>query len=630
MRACAQCGRENPADARFCNACGAPLAAAAPAARRERKVVTALFADLVGFTSRAEQLDPEDVRALLEPYHARLKQELEHHGGTVEKFIGDAVMALFGAPVAHEDDAERAVRAALAIQAAVGGEPHVRVGVATGEALVTLDARPAEGEGMAAGDVVNTAARLQSAAPVDGVLVDDTTYRATRDAIVYREHEPVTAKGKAEPVVVWEAVEPRARLGTDVAHDARTALVGRERELGVLRDALARARAERAPQLVTLIGVPGIGKSRLVWELQQHVDADPELITWRQGRCLSYGEGIAFWALGEMVKAQAGLLETDTAEEAEAKLAETVAALVPAPEREWVRGHARPLAGLPGAGGSGRDEAFAAWRRLLEAMAEQRPAVLVFEDLHWADDGLLDFVDHLVDWAAEVPMLVVCTARPELLERRPAWGGGKLNAATLALSPLTAEDSARLVGLLLDQPLLPAPLQAALLERSEGNPLYAEQYVRMLADRGLLVREAGGWRLAGDEELPLPDTLQATIAARLDGLPPEEKLLLQDAAVHGKVFWLGALGETPALVERLHQLERKGFVRRARRSSVAAESEYAFAHALVRDVAYGQIPRLERARKHRTAAEWTERLAAERSGDHARTWRPTTGSRRSS
>jgi len=282
--------------------------------------VTVLFADLVGFTSRAESLDPEDVDAILRPYHEQLRSELERHGGTVEKFIGDAVMALFGAPVAHEDDPERAVRAALAIREAMtdDGRLQVRIAVTTGEALVTLGARPSEGEGMAAGDVVNTAARLQSAAPVNGILVDETTYRATRDVIHYDEADPVSAKGKADQVPVWEATEARARFGADVVQ-AGARLVGRRRELDSLADALARAREERSPQLVTLVGVPGIGKSRLVYELYALVDAEDELTNWRQGRSLPYGEGVTYWALAEMAKAQAGILETDGPDEALAR-----------------------------------------------------------------------------------------------------------------------------------------------------------------------------------------------------------------------------------------------------------------------------------------------------------------------
>jgi len=611
VKVCPSCGRENADDARFCSGCGAPLEAEGPA-REERKVVTCLFCDLVGFTAQAERLDPEDVRKLLQPYHARLRSELEHHGGTVEKFIGDAVVAVFGAPVAHEDDPERAVRAALAIRDALGeeGELEIRIGITTGEALIALGARPQEGEGMASGDVVNTAARLQAAAPVNGILVDETTYRATERTIGYRESAPVEAKGKAEPIPVWETLEAKSRFGVDVRQLGGTPLVGRDDELGSLFAALVRARREREPQLVTLVGVPGIGKSRLVWELFQRVDREPELTLWRQGRSLPYGEGVSFWALGEMVKAQAGVLETDDAERTEAKLRETVAALVPDPaDAEWLVRHLRPLVGLeadPELGGDRRSEAFAAWRRFLEALAEQRPLILVFEDLHFADDGLLDFVDHLVDWASGVPILVVGTTRPELLSRRPGWGGGKPNALTLSLAALSDEETARLAHSLLGRPVLDAALQATLLERAGGNPLYAEEFARMLEERG----SAEG----------LPETVQGLIAARIDGLPPEEKSLLQNAAVLGKLFWLGAavaLAEVErwAAEERMHALERKEFVRRERRSSVAGEVEYAFRHLLVRDVAYGQIPRAARADKHRLAASWIEALG--RREDHA-------------
>src|SRR5918996_1662047 len=456
--------------------------------REERKVVTVLFADLVGFTSRAEQLDPEDVRAVLQPYHAHLRAELERFGGTVEKFIGDAVMALFGAPVAHEDDAERAVRAAIAIRdwalEAEGGL-ELRIAVNTGEALVALDARPAEGEAMASGDVVNSAARLQTAAPVNGILVGETTYRATSHVIDYREAEPVLAKGKSEPLAVWEALAPRARVAVELG-EVGTALVGRRRELDTLVSALGRTRQERSPQLVTLVGVPGIGKSRLVLELFRAVEADPDFIYWRQGRSLPYGEGVTYWALSEMVKAQAGILETDSADEAARKLREAAG-------DPWVEGHLQPLAGLGGgaeASGERRAEAFAAWRRVFQTPPQKR----------------------------------------------------------------------------------------------------------------------------------LPETVQGIVAARLDGLAAEEKALLQDASVIGKVFWLGALTSMDGsprwtLEERLHSLERKEFVRRERRSSVASENEYAFCHVLVRDVAYGQITRARRAEKHRLAAEWIESLG--RAEDHA-------------
>ena len=608
MITCPNCGQENPDGFRLCGMCGAPLAAA-PAQREERKVVTVLFCDLVGFTQRAEQLDPEDVRAILAPYHARLRSELERHGGTVEKFIGDAVMALFGAPVAHEDDPERAVRASLAIRDfAIEEGLELRVGVTTGEALITLGASPAEGEGMASGDVVNTAARLQSAAPINSILTDETTYRATRQAIEYGDAPSVEAKGKADPISVWEATGARSRFGVDVTHHARAELVGRGRELAVLREAFERARHERTPLLVTLVAVPGMGKSRLVYELSQIADADPELVTWRQGRCLAYGDGVAFWALAEIVKAQAGIHERDTEEEAAGKLHSTVEdAVADESDARWIESHLRPLVGLEtetGLGGDRRAEAFAAWRRFLEALAEERPLVLVLEDLHWADDGLLDFVDELIDWLSGVPLLVVCSARPELLERRPGWGGGKLNASTLGLSPLSPEQTALLISNVLERSLLPAEIQQALLERAEGNPLYAEQFAQLYLERG------------SAEDLPLPETLQGIVAARLDGLSADEKGVLQDASVVGKVFWTGALhrdeSEAAAL---LHSLERKGFLTRQRRSSVESEGEWAFAHMLLRDVAYGQIPRSDRSDKHRKTAEWIESLG--RPDDHA-------------
>src|SRR6266567_4411467 len=601
MVVCPSCGQENPEGFRLCGMCGAALTPAAAPAREERKVVTILFTDLVGLTARAEGLDPEDVRATLSKYYTQLRAELERHGGTVEKFIGDAVMAVFGAPIAHEDDAERAVRAALAIRDSIGEELQIRTAVNTGEALVALGAKPGEGDAMVAGDVVNTAARLQSAAPVNGILVGEGTYRATRHAIEYRDAPSVEANGKSEPVQVWDAVAARSRFGSDVEQRLRTPLVGRERERSMLADALTRARTEQSAQLVTLVGVPGIGKSRLVAELFQITDADEDIISWRQGRSLPYGERVSFWALGEIVKAHAGILESDDAATAEEKLEGMVEALAEDErEREWLVRHTRPLVGLEGAERTEREEAFAAWRRLLEAAAEQRTLVLVFEDLHWADDGLLDFVDHLSDWATTVPLLIVGTARPELLDRRPGWGGGKRNAFTLSVGALTDDETAVLLQRLLDRAVLDADAQQAVLRHAEGNPLYAEEYARMLAEHD------GG-------DLPLPETVQGLIAARIDGLAPAEKALLQDASVVGKVFWPGALSGADERI--LQALERKEFVRRDRRSSIAGETQYAFLHALVRDVAYGQIPRAERAEKHRRVAEWIETLG--RPEDHA-------------
>jgi class 3 adenylate cyclase/tetratricopeptide (TPR) repeat protein len=588
--------------------CGAPLEEAVRA-REERKVVTVLFCDLVESTARAERLDPEDVRALLSRYHEHVRAELVRFGGTVEKFIGDAVMALFGAPVAHEDDPERAVRAALAIRDWAQDEPdlQVRLGITTGEALIALAADPRAGEGMASGDVVNTAARLQSAAPTNGIVVDEKTYRATRDRIDYRDAGRVDAKGKAEPVAVWEPLEARSRV--EVERPARAELVGREAELDTLVDALSRIKREREPQLVTLVGVPGIGKSRLVYELYRSIEAGDDLVYWRRGRSLPYGEGVSFWALGEIVKAQAGILESDTAEVATAKVKAVAETLLDPVDAGWVSSH---MAALVGAGSGGevggdrREEAFAAWRRFLEALAEQRPTVLVFEDLHWADEAMLDFVDELVEWTEGVPLLVLCTARPELLDRRPAWSGGKVNATTLLLSPLSGDETARLVHALLGSSVLPAELQASVLERAGGNPLYAEEFTRLVQE--------------GRTDAELPESVQGIIAARLDVLSTGEKELLQDAAVAGRTFWAGELAvigdiERRDAEEALRGLARREFVQRERRSLVERETQYVFRHALVRDVAYGQIPRAERGVKHRRAAGWIESLG--RSEDHA-------------
>ena len=605
MTACLSCGSENAPDAKFCSECGARLTPGA-GTLEERKVVTVVFCDLVGSTARAEQLDPEDVRAQLSSFHARARSDLERHGGTLEKFIGDAVVAVFGAPLVHEDDAERAVRAALAIRDWALDEDavDVRIAVNTGEALVTVGARPDAGEGLVAGDVVNTAARLQAAAPVNGILVGEATYRATQRSIEYRQHAAVDAKGKQEPVAVWEAVSARSLFGVDVDLKPLTRLVGRRLELDQLLDALARARAEREPQLVTIVGVPGMGKSRLVQELSVALEAEPELIRWRQGRSLPYGQGVSYWALGEMLKAEAGILESDAATIAESKLREAVARVCTADDVDWLQSMLRPLIGIAenAFGGDRRGEAFAAWRRFLEGLADESPTVLIFEDLHWADDGLLDFVDALVDWATDVPLLVVSTARPELLTRRPHWGGGKPNATTLSLAPLSEHETAELVHTILERSVLPADVQAAVLARAGGNPLYAEEFARMVAERG---------PDSDSRELPLPDSLQGLISARLDALTRAEKELLQNAAVVGKVFWPGALIDASldggVLDDALRALERKEFVRRERRSAVEGELQYAFRHVLVRDVAYAQIPRAVRAERHERVAAWIER-----------------------
>jgi class 3 adenylate cyclase len=613
---------ENPEQARFCMACASPLATVDAAERRERRVVSVLMADLQGFTSRSERLDVEDVDSFLAPYRDRLRRAVESAGGVVSDFAGDGMMAVFGAPVAHEDDAERAVRAAITIRdsfvdpdsPARQADLHVRLGVTSGEVLVTLAGEQVR----ATGDVVNTAARLEAAAAADGILVDEWTYRATSRAIRYDQAGAVEAKGKVDPVAAWVAVDPVSAL-PEQQRD-QLALVGREAEADMLRDALDRSRREPSTQLVSVMGEPGIGKTRLVEELYTYVEALPGLVTWRRGRSLAYGEGVAFWALGEMVKAQAGILESDSAAVAQEKLSQAVTQVI-VDERDcgWVTRHLRPLVGLeatPSGGDSGRVEAFAAWRRFVEALAENRPTVLVFEDVHWADEGVLDFIELIADRAGAVPLLIVCTARPELFERRPGWAGGKPNATTISLTPLSDEDTARLVGGLLDQSLLPVEVQQPLLARAGGNPLYAQEYVRMLQDRELLVRVDSGWALSSDV-VELPESLQGIIAARLDTLAADEKALLQDASVVGKTAWIGAvcaLSEraTWEAEELLHRLERKRFVHRVRRSSIHGETEFQFGHALTRDVAYHQIRRADRAQKHEAAAQWIEQLAGER------------------
>ena len=617
MPACPNCGREPPSDAAFCPTCGAELLAP-ERVREERKLISVLFVDMVGFTSRSDKADPEDVRDTLQGFHARSKQEIERFGGTVEKFIGDAVMAVFGAPVAHEDDAERAVRAALRILESIeelregGLEVAVRAAVATGEAVVALGARPERGEGIAAGDVVNTAARLQSAAPVGSAIVDESTMRAAEGEIAFDALEPVTAKGKQGSIPVWKVGPARSRFGVDTELRAATLFVGRDSELTLLGETFARAQREPSAQLLTVVGEPGVGKSRIVWEFSQELDRSPDLVRWRQGRCLPYGEGITFWALGEIVKAEAGVLETDSPGQALEKLGHAVAeAIEDESERSWFAERLAPLVGVQDeVAGVGREEVFSAWRRYLEALAAQRPTVLVLEDLHWADSALLDFVEHLLDWAPSVPLLVLATARPELHDARPGWGGGRRNSATVGLSPLSDQDTARLVGALLERAVLPAETQTALLERAGGNPLYAEQFVRMHVDR----EDTGA--------VALPETVQALISARLDTLAPELKALLHDASILGKVFWTGALaamGERTReqVLEGVRDLVRREFVRPARVSSMRDEEEFSFWHVLVRDVAYQQIPRAARARKHVGAAEWIEGAAGDRVADHA-------------
>ena len=517
--------------------------------------MTCLFCDLVGFTASAESADPEDVDRMLSAYAEMARVLIESHGGTVEKFIGDAVVGVFGAPVAHEDDPERAVRAGLRIvegaeelQSLAGESLRLRVGVNTGEALVRLGAAAGLGERLLAGDAINTASRIQSVAPEGGLAVGLATYEATAAVFDYEELEPASLKGKAEPVRVFHAKAARARFGTDLTRTHDSAFVGREIDLALLKGIFEKTVAASSVQLVTVVGEPGLGKSRLVAELGTYIDARPELVTWRQGRCLPYGEGITFWALGEIVKAHTGILESDPPEVASEKLDRV---LPQGAEREWFRQRLLPLLGIEATSNAEREELFTAWRRFLEQVAEERPAVLVFEDLHWADDALLAFLEHVADLAEGVPLLLVGTARPELYERHPDHALKLRNATPINLAPLSQEETARLVSGLLDTTVLPAELQQPILDRAEGNPLYAEEFVRLLKDRDLLERAGPSWRLKEGAEVPFPESVQALIAARLDTLEPEAKSLLADAAVIGKVFWAaGCRGDGRIAIRR--------------------------------------------------------------------------------
>ena len=587
MAVCASCGFENAAGLKFCGECGARLVAPVATGGRERKTVLVLFCDLVGFTAASDGADPEEVQARLSPYHTRARVEIERFGGTVEKFIGDAVMAAFGAPLVHEDDPERAVRAGLALLAAVaelnaeqGLGLSVRVGVATGEAVVSTGARPERGEGMLAGDVVNTAARLQTAAPVGAVLVGQATRDATRASIEYQPMEPVNVKGKADPLPVWVAMRARGSAGEALTDTSRP-MIGRADELSALQRAYTRAVRENSVQLVTVVAEPGLGKSRLVQAFSDWVDARDELVTWRQGRCPSYGDAVTHAALAQIVKAQTAILDTDGPSTATAKLSDTVHALVVgtdlATQESWLVARLAPLVGLT-APESPKEELFTAWRRFFEALAATSPLVLVIEDLHWADPAMLEFLTHLLDWMVGVPLVIIATTRPELFTSTPDWGAGHRNSSTLTLVPLSDIETAQLVTSLLGTAVLPADLHAALLTRAGGNPLYTREYLNMVTERSGVISEPDP---AGVEDLLnlLPGSVQAVIAARLDTLPASSKQLLQAAAVVGHTFWAGAVaaltGSDPNEVRNRGCMSWCGvtiFDRRARAASAANRS----------------------------------------------------------
>jgi len=616
MPFCIECGTENPAQARFCLACGTPLASApAPTPpSEERKIITAIFVDLVGSTARSEQLDPEDVKALVAPYHARVRAELERHGGTFEKFSGDAILALFGSPKAHEDDPERSVRAGLAVKKAIAElnaedqwlDLHIRIGIHTGEALVMLGARPSEGEWSAAGDVLNTAARIQSAAPTDGILVGEQTYLAAQHAFEFRQAEAIQAKGKSEPVPVWEVVAERE---VAIADRPRSELqfIGRLEELEELSGFTERVLEEGHVGIATIVGSPGIGKSRLLLELVHRLEERCD-VHW--GRCLSYGEGITYWPVEEIVEDAAGIVRDDDAEATAAKLAALLESLGTS-DKDELRSIAASVSNLTGAATTplgtysaveiGQTELHWGIRRLLELRAERRPTVIVIEDLHWAEPTLLELLSFIGQSMVQAPLLILGTARPEARDSGTTIFTSDERRHVLELDALSSKDSVMLIA-----ELVPAGVQVPvdrLLEAAGGNPLFLEETVRMISEAG---------ESTEGEELPVPSNLNALITSRLDQLGPTEKALAQNASVIGTTFWPDAVAAMNGLAGDLEaglaELEHRDLVRPGGASRITGEREFAFKHVLIRDVAYGQLPKGRRAVLHRKFADWVTEL----------------------
>ncbi len=582
----------------------------------ERKVITALFCDVVGSTDMAERLDPEDVERLLSTYHGRARRVIESHGGTVEKFIGDAVVGVFGAPTAHEDDPTRAVRASLAILRDVtvsGLDLHVRIGVHTGEAVVRVDGGRNPEESLATGGSMNIAARIQGVAPVDGVAVGEQTYRLAAREFQWDDLGAVALKGIAEPVHIWHPTE--ARTTAVRAEDSEaTPFVGRDAELDSLRRAFASAAAKHAFEVVTVVAEPGLGKSRLIRELGRHVHAVAPATVWRAGRCLPYGDGIAFWALGEIVKTHARILETDDQNTIQEKLDAALTESDPV-LRAWMRERLAPLVGLQtDAVPPSQEEAFAAWRRFLESLAIDGPAVIVIEDLHWADTALVALLLELVANPSPLPILLVVTARPEAAERHPQWLAGPPASRVIQLVSL---DDAAIAGLIGSTLAGAAPeLLRTVLDRAAGSPLYAEQLAALVRERGASAAEVTL------DERAVPPTIQALLAARIDALPGELKPAILDASVIGRVFWSGAVasleGRDRGTVEpSLSDLERRSLTRSNQPSTMVDELEYGFWHSLLRDVAYGFLSRGARLAKHRAAAAWITDKAGAALGDLA-------------
>jgi len=611
VASCPACGEANPDHAKFCLKCGTALTPATPRGE-ERKLVSVLFVDLVGFTSRSDRADPEDVRDTLQLYHSKVKEQIERYGGTVEKFIGDAVMAVFGAPVAHGDDAERAARAGLRALEAVEelNREHppldlsARAAVTTGEAVVAVGSVPELGEALAMGDVVNTASRLQSAAPTGRLVVGEETYRATRNVIAYEEMDSILAKGKREPIRAWLAVAPVAAPAERPVTSAP--MVGRDREMALVESIWDRAVAERRPHLVTVIGPAGIGKSRLLVEISSSIGSRGGRAV--RGRCLPYETRAVYGAFSQHVKQIAGVFEQDPPETAREKLAGAVSALVPEQEAPELTRYLSLLLGL------GVDEPvdqrvllFFAARRFIERVASEQPTMFVFEDVHWADGGELDLLEYLGTHVREASALLLALARPELLERRPTWGSGLGAQTTISLEPLSSLDASAIAAHVLAGVPQSTSAVARLIEVAEGNPLFVEELTASLVE---------GAQRSGE----LPTTVKSAIASRLDALPPDARALLLDASVIGKSFWRGALqalGAAYPIDEALEALEARDLVRREPLSRVRGDTEFTFKHMLIRDVAYATLPRGGRRERHAAIARYIEEAGPEQAKDLA-------------
>jgi class 3 adenylate cyclase/tetratricopeptide (TPR) repeat protein len=626
-RPCPACGTPNGPTAKFCGECGSALnpgargsalasPTASPEPSAERRLVSVLFADLVGFTALSESRDPEEVRDLLSRYFDISRQLIGRYGGTVEKFIGDAVMAVWGTPVAREDDPERAVRAALDLTASVAalGQDvnapglRARAGVLTGEVAVTIGA---EGQGMVAGDLVNTASRIQSIAPPGGVLVGDVTRRAAEAAIAYEDAGTHELKGKTEPIHLWRAVRVTAgRGGALKAAGLEAPFVGREREMRLVKELFHASADERKAHVVSVVGIAGVGKSRLSLEFEKYVDGLAQDVRWHRGRCLAYGEGVAYWALVEMVRMRAQIAEGEDAASSLQKLRASIAEFVPDPEeRSWIEPRLAHLIGLEDRSARDQADLFSAWRLFFERIAERDPIAMVFEDLQWADNALMDFIEYLLEWSKDHPVFILTLARPEISERRPTWGAGKRNFTSLYLEPLSSEAMKELLGGLV--PGVAEELRSRILDRAEGVPLYAVETVRMLLDRGLLTKDGAEYRLTGQVgDLEIPETLHALIASRLDGLAPDERKVLQSATVMGKTFFKDGLaavaGVGADLDALLSSLVRKEVLHVQADPRSPERGQFGFLQDLVKRVAYETLSKRERKAKHLAVAAYLQ------------------------